>query len=259
MKPVLFEFYGFAVHSYGLMLAVAFIVGIIGVRKTVRTEGIDPDAVVDLGIWILVGAVVGARIAYVITEYRYFVTFPLEIFKINSGGLAFHGGLIGGFGAGIWYTRRKQLDTWRLADRMAPFIALGYSIVRIGCLLNGCCYGRYTSLPWALRCAASDSALRHPTQLYSMAGSLVLFGILWKLRNHKRFPGFLFVLYIILYSVLRFIVEYFREGPMIFPWLSLAQGVCILMGSIAVIVMGWQLRRFERRRRAKDAGAELNH
>jgi phosphatidylglycerol:prolipoprotein diacylglycerol transferase len=259
MKPVLLEFYGFAIHSYGLMLAIAFIVGIIGVRKTGRGQGINPDSIVDLGIWILVGAVVGARIAYVITEYRYFVTFPLEIFKINSGGLAFHGGLIGGFGAGIWHTRSKQLETWKIADLIAPFLALGYSIVRIGCLLNGCCYGHYSSLPWALRCAAEDSALRHPTQIYSMAGSLVLFGILWKYRNHKQFQGFLFFLYIALYSALRFIVEYFREGPMLFPWLSLAQAVCIVMGVVALTVIGWRRSFDQKRRRTEDARTEIHH
>ncbi|HEY8464119.1 MAG TPA: prolipoprotein diacylglyceryl transferase [Bacillota bacterium] len=260
MKPVLFEISGFAIHSYGLMLAIAFIIGIIGVRRASRdTLTVKPDQVVDLGIWVLVGAVLGARIAYIATEYRYFIHFPLEVFKINSGGLAFHGGLIGGFGAGFWYTKSQQLDTWKLADLAAPFIALGYAIVRVGCLLNGCCYGVQTSLPWALKCAAEDSMLRHPTQIYSMLGSLILFAVLWRLRNHRQFPGFLFFSYVVLYSLMRFMVEFFREGPKIFPWLSLAQAVCVVLALGALLVIWWRRRSYNQRRLTTDAAAEIQH
>ncbi|HYH03689.1 MAG TPA: prolipoprotein diacylglyceryl transferase [Bacillota bacterium] len=259
MKPVLFEIYGFAIHSYGLMLAIAFIIGIIGVRKTSRDQSVNPDHIVDLGIWILIGAVVGARIAYVATEYRYFSHFPIEIFKINSGGLAFHGGLIGGFLAGFWYTKKQQLDTWKIADLVTPFIALGYAIVRVGCLLNGCCYGIQTTLPWALRCAAEDSMLRHPTQVYSMLGSLILFGLLWALRGHRQFSGFLFFAYVVFYSVMRFIVEYFREGPKLFPWLSLAQGVCLALAAVALLIIGWRRHCHNQRGLKADAASEIHH
>lgn len=260
MKPVLFEVFGFAIHSYGLMLAIAFMIGIMGARRSVRgDESINPDHIVDLGIWILIGAVVGARLAYVITEYRYFSHLPLEIFKINSGGLAFHGGLIGGFGAGFWYSRKQQLDTWRIADVVTPFIALGYAIVRIGCLLNGCCYGVQTSLPWAMRCAAEDSMLRHPTQIYSLVGSLILFGVLWAGRKHRQFKGFLFFSYVALYSTMRFIVEYFREGPKIFPWLSLAQGVCVVLALLALSVIVWRRHCATQRGLTADAPSEVHH
>jgi phosphatidylglycerol:prolipoprotein diacylglycerol transferase len=258
MKPILLQINGFAIHSYGLMLAVAFIVGIIGARKTLRDQGGNPDSIVDLGIWILIGAIIGARLAYVVTEYRYFLMNPLEIIKINSGGLAFHGGLIGGFLAGIWYTGSHQLETWKIADIVTPYVALGYAIVRVGCLLNGCCYGLPTSVPWALRCAANDATLRHPTQIYSMLGSLTLFFILRALRQHRQFPGFLFFLYIVLYSVLRFGVEYFREGAKIYSWLSLAQVVCVIMALVGLLVIGWQRRRYRLRRVEADAAAEIN-
>jgi phosphatidylglycerol:prolipoprotein diacylglycerol transferase len=258
MKPILLQIHGFAIHSYGLMLAIAFMIGISGARKALRDQGGNPDSIVDLGIWILIGAIVGARLAYVATEYRYFMTNPLEILKINSGGLAFHGGLLGGFLAGIWYAKSHRLETWKIADIVTPFVALGYAIVRIGCLLNGCCYGLPTSVPWALRCAANDTVLRHPTQIYSMLGSLILFFILRSLRHHRQFPGFLFFLYLVLYSVLRFGVEYFREGAKIYPWLSLAQVVCAVMAVIGLLVIGRQRHLYRRRKVKADAAAEIN-
>jgi phosphatidylglycerol:prolipoprotein diacylglycerol transferase len=258
MKPILLQIHGFAIHSYGLMLAIAFIIGIGGARKALRDAGGNPDHIVDLGVWILIGAIVGARVAYVLTEYRYFSANPWEIWKINSGGLAFHGGLIGGFLAGIWYTRSRRLETWKIADIVTPYIALGYAIVRIGCLLNGCCYGLPTTVPWALRCAAHDATLRHPTQIYSMVGSFILFLILRSLRKHRQFPGFLFMLYLVLYSVLRFGVEYFRAGGKIYPWLSLAQVVCAVLAVISLLVIIWQRRIYRRRKVEADAVCEIN-
>jgi phosphatidylglycerol---prolipoprotein diacylglyceryl transferase len=239
MRPVLFYIFGWPIHSYGFMLAIAFLVAIIGVGKAAKKQEISFETIVDLATWVLIGAVIGARIAYVITEYHYFIHAPWwEVFKVNSGGLAFHGGLIGGFLAGFWFVKRKRIFPWKLADIVTPYIALGYSIVRIGCFLNGCCYGKVTTVPWALRCAANDLSLRHPTQLYSMFGSLLLFVILWRIHNHKQFAGFLFLLYIGLYSIMRFIVEIYRESPMVFPWLSLAQLVCIILGPMAFGLIG---------------------
>ena len=256
MKPVLFQIFSWPIHSYGLLLAIAFLIGIIGLGRAAKRYEINFDYIIDLGTWILIGAIVGARLAYVITEYRYYLVAPWDILKVNSGGLAFHGGLLGGFGAGYWYTKMKQINTWKLADLIAPFLALGYAIVRIGCLLNGCCYGKITNLPWALHCAAGDLALRHPTQLYSMIGSLILFFILWKLEDHKQFPGFLFLLYVGLYSIMRFIGEIFRESPMVFPWLSLAQLVCIILAVFSFSLIWWLNRCYHKGRIGADAISE---
>ncbi len=257
MRPVLFSLFGLPVHSYGLMLAIAFLVGIFGLSRLAgRRLGIAADTVIDLATWILIGAVAGARIAYVITDYQLYAHSWWDIFKLSSGGLAFHGGLIGGFLAGLLFLRAKKIYPWSLADLMAPFIALGYAIVRVGCLLNGCCYGKPTHLPWALPCAFGDPTLRHPTQLYSLLGSLILFLILWRQRDQRRFPGFLFLLYVGLYSLLRFVVEFFRVGPQVLPWLSLAQSVCLLMAGIAFGLL-WALnRRYQQRGLNSDAVTE---
>lgn len=247
MRPVLFEIFGLQIHAYGTMLAIAFLAAIWGVSRSAKSDGISLDTIIDLAIWVIIGAIVGARVAFVATEFQYFRSAPWwSIFMINNGGLAFHGGLIGGFLAGLSFLLVKKIYPWKLADHAAPFIALGYSIVRIGCFLKGCCYGKVTGFPLALRCAASDNALRHPTQLYSMIGSLALFFILWRFRKHNRFPGFLFLLYIGLYSILRFIVEYFRETPPFLPWLSLAQLVCVLMAIVgfgSIFLIQWRLKQ----------------
>jgi phosphatidylglycerol:prolipoprotein diacylglycerol transferase len=254
----LFKIFGLAVHGYGLMLAIAFLVAIFGVGRIAKREGISFDNIIDLAIWVIIGAVVGARIVYVFSEYRYFLSSPwYTVFLVNWGGLVFYGGLIGGFLAGFWYVLRKKLHPWKLADMVAPFIALGYSIVRIGCLMNGCCYGTLTNVPWALRCAAGDTALRHPTQIYSMLGSLIIFFILLRFRRHKQFAGFLFLLYVGLYSIMRFIVEIFREAPRIFPWLSIMQLVCIISAIVAFGLI-WLVKHLERRTKL-DATSEVQH
>ncbi len=254
----LFKVFGFSVHAYGLMLAIAFLVAIFGVGKMAKKYEIKFDTIIDLAVWVIIGAVVGARIAYVITEYRYFLAVPWwYIFMVNSGGLAFHGGLIGGFLTGFWFVKIKKIYPWKLADLVAPFIALGYSIVRLGCFLNGCCYGKISNVVWALRCSANDAALRHPTQLYSMFGSFLIAVILFKFRNHRRFSGFLFLLYIGLYSIMRFIVEIFRQSPMVFPFLSIAQLVCIILGTVAFGLIWFFERRDRKRRTGIDAASEF--
>ncbi len=258
MKSELFNIFGLSVHAYGLMLSIAFLVGIIGISREARRYNLSTDNIVDLATWILIGAVIGARLIYVLTEIKFFLTRPWwEVIMINSGGLAFHGGLLGGFGAGFWFTKLKNIHPWQLSDLVAPFIALGYSIVRLGCFLNGCCYGKVSQLPWAMKCSAHDDLLRQPTQLYSMLGSLIIFAILYRLRKHRQFSGFLFLLYIGLYGVMRFIVEIFRESPMIFSWLSIAQLVCILMflGSFTAIFIIKQ--RYQTKEAAADAVSEF--
>jgi phosphatidylglycerol---prolipoprotein diacylglyceryl transferase len=256
---VLFKIFGFSVHAYGLMLAFAFLTAIFGVGKMAKKYDISFDNIIDLAVWVIIGAVVGARAAYVITEYRDFLSQPWwQVFMVSSGGLAFHGGLIGGFLGGFWYLKHKKIYPWKLADLVAPFIALGYAIVRLGCFMNGCCYGKISNVPWALRCAAKDAALRHPTQLYSMIGSLIIMAILFRFRNHRHFPGFLFLLYIGLYSIMRFIVEIFRESPMVFPWLSIAQLVCVILGVAAFGLIRFFERREHKGRTGVDAASEAH-
>lgn len=235
MLPVLLHLGPLEVHTWGFAFAVAFMLGLYLAARRAPREGIDGDRVIELGLVLIVGAFVGARILYVILEWPTYAADPLQIFRIDTGGLSFHGGVLGGFVAGCWYARRHRIPVLRAADLMAPYIALGYSIVRIGCFANGCCYGVPTAVPWAFD--FGDGILRHPTQLYSSFGSLAIFLILLQIRRFRPFDGYVWFSYLALYSALRFVVEAWREAARITPWLTVAQAasLAILLGSIAVI------------------------
>jgi phosphatidylglycerol---prolipoprotein diacylglyceryl transferase len=174
----------------------------------------------DIGPWLIVGAILGARILHVTTYWKEeYANGPIwEIFMVQHGGLVFYGGLIGAALACILYTRLKKIPLWKMADILAPSIALGYVFGRIGCFLNGCCYGRVCELPWAVHYPAghethpvnSAAIPVHPTQLYDSVMSLALYlGLAWLYRR-KKFDGQIFATYLICYAVTRSIAEYFR-------------------------------------------------
>jgi phosphatidylglycerol:prolipoprotein diacylglycerol transferase len=175
------------------------------------------ERIADIVIWIMVGAILGARIVYVATYWKdEFAGQPLsEIFMIQHGGLVYYGGLIGATIAGVIYIRWKKLPLWKTADVLAPSIALGNVFGRIGCLLNGCCYGRACSLPWAIQFPA-DNPLHppttpvHPTEIYDALDNFILYLLLAWLFRRKKFDGQIFATYLIGYAIIRTIMEYFR-------------------------------------------------
>ena len=217
MHPILFHLGSFPVHSYGVMMALAFVSGLWTATRRARREKISSEIIADATLWIMIGTILGARVVYVTTYWNdEFAGQPIsEIFMIQHGGLVFYGGLIGAIVAGIIYLRWKKLPMWKVADVLAPSIALGSVFGRIGCLLNGCCYGRACSLPWAITFPA-DNPLNpptypvHPTEIYDALLNLVLYFFLAWLYRHKKFDGQVFVTYLIGYAIFRSIVEYFR-------------------------------------------------
>lgn len=241
MRPILFQIGTVPIYSYGTMVAIAFMVGLWMIGRQTQKEGLAPyDKIVDLSLWILVGGIIGARLLFVLLELPTYLARPLTIFMISEGGLSFYGAVIGGFIGGFVYAKKNTLPVWPLADVIAPWVALGYSIVRIGCLLNGCCYGLPTHLPWAMRCASIDGQLRHPTQIYALLASLMIFFILIALRKRKPFPGFLFWFYIGIYAVTRFVIEIYRESQILaFGWLRTTQVACVLL----LFLSGWIIIR----------------
>lgn len=246
MRPILFQLGPFPIYAYGLTLAIAFIVGVWVVGSLAKKRGITEfDRITDLSIWVLLGALAGARLLFVLLDLPIYLKNPVSVFYLNQGGLSFYGGVIGGFAGGLFYARRKSLPVWPLADLVAPWIALGYSIVRVGCFLNGCCYGVPTTVSWALSCAAEDSLLRHPTQLYALGSSLIIFAILLLVEKRKPFDGFIFWLYIGLYSTARFVIEIYRESQILaFGWLRTTQAGCIIL----LFLAGWMIYRGYRKR-----------
>jgi phosphatidylglycerol:prolipoprotein diacylglycerol transferase len=245
MHPELFKIGPLTVHTYGVLVATGFLLGLgLAVRQAKR-EGIPPNKIVDLGFYILLSALIGSRLFYVMINAGYYLKNPLDIFKVWEGGLVFYGGLVLTVPTVLWYVKKNALSVWSTADLFAPSLAIGHAIGRIGCFYAGCCYGKPAEgLPWAVtftdpQTLALVGIPLHPTQLYESLGELTIFLVLITLRRHRSFNGQLFVTYVMLYSVLRFIVEFFRGDiarGFITHQLSFSQGVSVLMFLTAVAV-----------------------
>ena len=222
MHPILVEF-GFLnlkIFTYGLLVATGFFAGILLAARWAKQDGLDPQKILDLCFYIAIASLVGARALYIIVEYRYFLANPLEVLKFWKGGLVFYGGLIGGALAFIITTRMRKLDLWQLADIVAPGVALGHALGRLGCFFAGSCYGRPTDVPWAVTYTNPNSLARdvlgvpvHPTQLYSAAFLILLSAILVFIGSRSTFRGQVIASYGILYGTFRFFIEFFRGDP----------------------------------------------
>jgi phosphatidylglycerol---prolipoprotein diacylglyceryl transferase len=215
VHPIAFHLGPLTIYWYGVLLGLAFVMGLWTASRRAPLTGIPPVKISDAVVWLIIGAVIGARTLYVITYWREsFAGQPWwEIFMLRRGGLVYYGGLMGASLACILFCRWHKLPLWKVADVLAPSIALGYVFGRIGCLMNGCCYGRGCELPWAIRFPESHSsggAPIHPTQIYDSLLSLVLYvGLAWLYRR-KKFDGQVFAAYLMCYAVTRSIVEAFR-------------------------------------------------
>jgi phosphatidylglycerol:prolipoprotein diacylglycerol transferase len=253
VKPIAFQFGSFSIHWYGVMVAIAFLAGLWTASRRASLSHISAEKILDLGPWLIVGSIIGARTLYVITFWREQFAHEsfTEIFMVQKGGLVYYGGLIGASLAVILYCRIKKLGLWVMADVLAPSIALGYVFGRIGCLLNGCCYGRQCSLPWAIRFPEGHDTHPvglpatpvHPTEIYDSLLSLALYlGLAWLYRR-KKFNGQVFGAYLISYSLLRSFVEMFRGDYPVYQhflggWATPAQLVSIgILGAGVVLLV----------------------
>jgi len=215
LKPILFHFGTFPIHTFGLLVALGFVFGLWAASRNARRAGLDPELPYDLAPWLIGGGLIGARMLYVASYWQKdFAGQPLsEVFAIWKGGLVFYGGLIGATLAGIIGVKRRGLPLWKVADCLAPGIALGHVFGRTGCLLNGCCFGRSSSLPWAVRYPEGHStfpALVHPAQVYESLLNLAFFGALTWLHRRRRFDGQVFASYLVGYAFIRSFAELFR-------------------------------------------------
>jgi phosphatidylglycerol---prolipoprotein diacylglyceryl transferase len=214
VQDIAFQIGNFPVYWYGIFVAAGFLAAFWTASKRAPLAGISSEVMAGLVPWIIVGAIIGARLLYVITYWQQdFAGKPfIEVFRIRSG-LVFYGGLIGASVATILYTRKHKLSLWKTADVAAPSIALGHVFGRLGCFMSGCCYGRSCDLPWAVRFPEDHwtaGAPVHPTQLYESGLNLLLFfGLAWLFRR-RRFDGQVFATYLVAYAVLRAFVESFR-------------------------------------------------
>lgn len=218
MHPILLRFADLTLHTYGFLLAAGFLLALVVALKEARRTGLDSNLIMDLAVCILIGALAGSRLFYVLGNWSEFRENPVDAVKFWQGGLVFYGGLIFAFVIAFWYVRKYRLNFSRLADLVAPSIAIGQTLGRLGCFSAGCCYGAPTKVPWAciFRDEGSLAPLGvplHPTQIYESAATLGIFLVLIFMRRRKRFQGKLFWYYLLFYSVARFVIEFYRGDP----------------------------------------------
>lgn len=212
MYPELFHIGNVTIYSYGVMLAVGFIVATLFARRMLVTRYHNPDVVLDLVLAAVVGGIVGARLFYVVGHWSYFMANPSEIIKIRMDGLVFYGGLIVGLGLALLVGYFRKLRFWQTLDMAGVCVPVALGIGRIGCLLNGCCYGKPTGLPWGITYPASSGIVgaRHPTQIYELVLDFALFGYLWWKRDSFDREGTAFWVFVLGYTAIRFTVEFWR-------------------------------------------------
>jgi phosphatidylglycerol:prolipoprotein diacylglycerol transferase len=252
MHPILFRVFGWPVYSYGVLLALAYLAGLQLAVARARRAGLDPAKVMDLGIYLIIAALVGAKLMLIAVDYRHFAANPGEILSLVRVGGVFYGGLIAAFFTALFLVRRYQLPVWTTADLIAPGIALGHIVGRFGCLMAGCCFGRPTDVPWGITFTDQvafntsgtplDTPL-HPTQLYDAGAELVILIILLvSERRGRPFAGRTFWLYMLLYGISRYIIEFYRgdDRGVIFG-MSTSQFVSIVVVPLAIAML-WRLR-----------------
>ncbi|MFA5063496.1 MAG: prolipoprotein diacylglyceryl transferase [Candidatus Omnitrophota bacterium] len=231
MHPEICKIGPLTVYSYGLMLVIGFIVSTLLASAQAKREGIDPDVIFNLCFTVFIFGIIGARIFYVFSNFDYYLHNPLEIIMLQKGGLAWFGGLILGTFSGIFYLRLKKLSVYRIADLLVPFVALAQSIGRIGCFLNGCCYGKESA--FGIYSPAFDAVLI-PTQLYSSLLLVFIFIFLRFLQTRPHKTGTIFFTYLLLYSSKRFFIEFWRgDSPALAFGLTLFQFISITIFLIA--------------------------
>ncbi|MFC1668689.1 prolipoprotein diacylglyceryl transferase [Chlamydiota bacterium] len=218
MHPILIDMGFLKIYSYGFSLALAFLVGTFFAYKRAQSYNENPTNVLDLSLYIILSALIGSRLFYVAYFPKHFIEHPLDIIMIQRGGLVFYGGIIFSILTALAFFIKRKLSILKYADIFAPCIPIGQAIGRIGCFLNGCCYGRPTFDNWGVLFPKNSpggfsnlfNLLLHPTQIYSSLILVSIFIILLLYEKHKKYNSELFLLYAVLYSLTRFITEFFR-------------------------------------------------
>jgi len=283
LPPDIFQLGPIHLRWYGLMLGIAFILCLeLGYRRA-RKYGFPQELVAAIAFWGLLSGLAGARFGYIVSHpHEFSLGRPWEWIAIWQGGQTFFGGLAGGLIGLTVVVRLKQARWWETADLLAPVMALGHGVGRIGCFMRGCCGGKVTELPWAIRfpqhtdadgyLVGSDvymdhlasgkidlsshwSLPVHPTQLYSVAALLVICAVLWRLYDRRSFDGMVSASYLILYGVWRFAVEFVRTEPKALFGLTIWQWISIGMVITGVVACACLRKRYPPAKRQEDAAA----
>ena len=273
MFPELFRIGNFPINTYGVLLALAFLVALLVAARLAVRDGLPRERIYDLGLWMLLAALIGSKVLMLWTEpgYRQNPSELLSLDFLRSGGV-FYGGLIGAVLTGYLLVRRYGLAWWKTADAFAPGIALGQSIGRMGCFSAGCCWGKPTTLPWGVHFTKAGNEITgvpihddnfnplylHPTQLYEAIATLIIFFFLLWLHRRKRFSGQVILFYSVLYGTARFLIEFVRDDPRgdiagltTLTGLSTSQIISLvfMLGGLVILILRW-------RRAGGERGAE---
>jgi phosphatidylglycerol---prolipoprotein diacylglyceryl transferase len=249
--PILFEYHWLVIHTYGFLLALGIILGLYVSANAARKEGIDASRVYDLGLYLALSALAGAKLLLIVTDLDYYIKNPSQIISLETlrAGGVFYGGFLAAVAVGLIYMRHHRLPMWKMTDIFSPGIALGQAIGRMGCFSAGCCYGKPSSSPFAVTFTNPISQETvgvplmiplHPTQLYEAVCNFLLFMLLWWSLSRKRFDGQIFVLYLTVYSGLRFVIEFFRgdadRGFLFGGSLSTSQFISLVLLVLAAVL-----------------------
>ena len=252
IDPIAIAIGPFNIHWYGLMYLIAFALCWYAVRYRVRKadSGWSAEMVSDLLFYIALGVVLGGRIGYVVFyNFLEFIDDPLILFKVWQGGMSFHGGLLGVIVATYLYGRKTAKGFFTVADAIAPVVPLGLACGRLGNFINGELWGRVTDVPWGMVFAGASSAPRHPSQLYQfMLEGVVMFVVLWIFSSSPRPAMSVCGLFMVLYAVFRFTIEFVRQpdqhlGFIAFGWLTMGQLLTVPMVLVGALLIYLAYRR----------------
>lgn len=223
MHPILFDTGQITLYSYGTMVALGFLIATyLVIRELRKNPVIEPNQAVDLVLVILIFGIIGARLLHVFLNMGIYFKQPMQILFLNRGGLAFHGGIVFAVLASLFYLTKKHIPIRKTGDLIVPYVALGHAIGRIGCFLNGCCFGHSA----------------HPTQLYSAAGLFIIFLILKRMYRKKHFDGQIFFSYLIIYPAFRFFIDFLRADlEPVWIGLTISQFLSLSIFAIAIIIL----------------------
>jgi phosphatidylglycerol:prolipoprotein diacylglycerol transferase len=258
MYPEIFRIGNFPVNTYGVLLALAFLAALLVAARLGARDGLPRERLFDLGLWLLLAAIVGSKVLLLVVEPEYRDA-PMRLLSLDflrSGGV-FYGGFLAAVLTAYVLVRRYKLPWWRTADAFAPSIALGQAIGRQGCFAAGCCWGKPTTLPWGVRFSELGHQVTgvpiethlHPTQLYESFSAFLFFAFLIWLHRRKTFNGQVLLAYGVLYGATRFIIEFFRDDPRgdilgltSLTHLSTSQLISLLVGltSLVILIVRWR-------------------
>ena len=249
MHPILLKLGSFTIYSYGVMAALGFGLATLLIYRQSSRFSVDKEKMIDLAILILITGISGARALYVLINIGYYIPRPFEIFNLSKGGLVWYGGFLTALVFTVLYLRKNKLNFWNVTDLIAPYIALAQSLGRIGCFLNGCCYGLEAPAGYMFSVRfPCESVSRYPTQIYSALALFFIFAVLRIWQGRRHFTGEIFLGYCALYSLKRFLMEFLRgDNPRMAYGLTMSQSISIVIFIVSAAILTYKVMEWKKK------------